>query len=83
MNGYFLSWIHHFSQTKLQYRSLLVTGFGDLAYNAKKNLLGAICVSNKTAYYLFSVNPNYSDAKDMVKLSRKSKWHSQYSQEER
>ena len=55
----------------------------DLTYNEKQNLFGAICVSNEIAYHLFSVDPNCKDAKGMMKLSRKSKWHSQYSKGDR
>ena len=56
----------------------LVTGTGDLTFNAKQNLLGAICLSNEIAYHLFSLDTNCSDTKNMVKLIRKSKWHPQY-----
>ena len=53
-------------------------GYGDLAYNAKRNLLGAISVSEKIAYHLFTVDTNSVNIKESVKLIRKSKWHSQY-----
>ena len=55
-----------------------MTGWGDLTYNKKRNLLGAISVSGKIAYHLFTVDANYINIKECVKLIRKSKWHSQY-----
>ena len=61
---------------------LLVTGYGDLTYNSKRNLFGAMCQSEKTAYHLFSFNTDSVNAKDVVKLSRRSKWHSQYSRKQ-
>ena len=52
--------------------------YGDLTYNTKRNLLGAISVTGKIAYHLFTVNTNCSNLKDSAKLIRKSKWHPQY-----
>ena len=62
------------------YLLTLVTGFGDLTYNTKRNLLGAISVSGKIAYHLFSVDANCSTLQESVKLIRKSKWNSWHSQ---
>ena len=63
----------------LIYSSLLVTGLGDVTYNPRRNFLGAMCVAWKIAYYLYSFGTSKSDG--IVKLIRKSKWHSQYSTE--
>ena len=52
-----------------------------MTYNTKQGFLGAISVTNEIAYHLFSVNADCSDAKNVVKLTRKSKWHSQHSEE--
>ena len=57
---------------------IIDTGFGDLTYNSKRNLLGAISVSGKIAYHLFFVDTNCLNIKKSVKLIRKSKWHLQY-----
>ena len=51
----------------------LDTGFGDLTYNIKRNLLGAISLSGKIAYHLFTVDTNCRNIKESVKLIRKSK----------
>ena len=61
---------------------VLVTGFGDLTYNTKRNLLGAISISNEIAYHLFSVDINGLNIKGSIKLIRKSRWHSQYGHNE-
>ena len=61
---------------------VIVTGYGDLTYNTRRNLLGAISVGGKITYHLFSVNTNCVNVKESIKLMRKSKWHSQYSNEE-
>ena len=44
----------------------------------KKHLLGAISLSEKIAYHLFTVDTNSVNIKESVKLIRKSKWQSQY-----
>ena len=53
-------------------------GWGDLTYNTKRNLLGAISLGGKIAYHIFAVDANYLNIKESVKLIRKSRWHSQY-----
>ena len=62
--------IHHF----------LVTGNGDVAYNPRRNTLGAISVEGKINYHLY--NFTTSKAGNIVKLIRKSKWQSKYTDEE-
>ena len=56
---------------------LLVTGQGDVAYNPRRNILGAMCVEVKIAYHLYSFGTSRADG--IVKLIKKSRWHSQYS----
>lgn len=59
--------------------SLIVTGVGDVTYNSRRGLLGAISLNGKIAYHLYNIEfisaqkSGYSG-----KLLRKSKWHSQY-----
>lgn len=59
---------------------LLVTGYGDVAYNLRRSILGALCVGKKTAYHLFMINDNFSAIDDAVaaKFCLKSKWRAQY-----
>ncbi len=52
---------------------------GDVSYNSRRSILGAIPVAERIAYHLFAIDTSGSNAGDIVKLSRKSKWHSQYS----
>lgn len=56
-----------------------MTGYGDLSYNARRGILGAISLEGKIAYHLYNINPWNTD--DTVTLSRRTKWHSQYSTE--
>ena len=56
----------------------IVVGHGDFTYNTKRNLLGAISLSGKIAYHIFTVDANCPKIKESVRLTRKSKWHSQY-----
>ena len=55
------------------------TGYGDITYNSRRGILGAIPLDQKISYHLFNVGSNASKTKDIVKLIRKSKWHYQYS----
>ena len=52
----------------------LVTGHGDVTYNPRRGILGAISVGGKISYHLY----NFAMGKtgDVVKLVRKSQWHS-------
>ncbi len=54
-------------------------GWGDVTYNYRRSILGAIPVGGRTAYHLFTIDTSTSNAGDIVKLNRKSKWHSQHS----
>ena len=51
---------------------------GDVSYNAKRGMFGAISLVGRTSYHLFSVNSRSSDPRDIVKLCRQSKWHPQH-----
>ena len=55
------------------------TGLGDITYNSRRRILGAVPIYGKISYHLFNVDSNASKTKEIVKLIRKSKWHSQYS----
>lgn len=57
---------------------MLETGFGDVTYNSRRGLLGAISVEKETAYHLYHVG--YSSQKNnyCVKLLKKSKWQPQF-----
>ena len=56
----------------------LGTGY-DITYNSRRGILGAITLGREISYHLFNVDSNASKTKDIVKLIRKSKWHSQHS----
>ncbi len=60
----------------------LAVGFGDVTYNSRRSILGAIPVTGRIAYHLLTVDISASNADNIVKLSRKSKWDSQYSTKE-
>ena len=57
----------------------LGTGDGDITYNSRRGILGAVPVDQKISYHLFDVDSNATKTKDIVKLTRKSKWHFQQS----
>ena len=57
----------------------LGTGYGDITYNSRRIILGAASFYGKISYHLFNVGSDVSKTKDIVKLTRKSKWHSQQS----
>ena len=59
---------------------ILVTGYGDVTYNPRRGFLGTIPVTGKIAYHLY--NFTTEKAGNIVKLIRKSKWHSQYNSKE-
>ncbi len=59
----------------------LGVGFGDMTYNSRRSILGAIPVGETIAYHLFTIDTSASNAGGIVKLNRKSKWYSQYSTE--
>ena len=56
----------------------IVTGFGDITYNSRRSIFGAMPIKGKIEYHLFSVDIYPSKIQDMVRLCRKSKWHSQH-----
>ena len=56
-----------------------MTGHGDVTYNPRRNILGAVPVRGKITYHLNDIAAGKGG--NYVKLIRKSKWHSQYSKE--
>lgn len=57
---------------------LLDAGWGDVAYNMRRGILGGIPIGGRIAYHLFLVDENASRTDEIAKLCRKSKWHYQY-----
>ena len=62
-----------------------VTGFNitangsiDMTYNSRRNIFGAIPLRGNIVYHLFKVDVGASKLKDIVRLCRKTKWHSQH-----
>ena len=60
--------------------SPLLAGNGDVSYNPRRTILGAMGFGGKIAYQLYNLDTWKSDG--IVKLNRKSRWHSQYSTKE-
>ena len=60
--------------------SFLVTGNGDVTYNPRRNILGAIPIEGEIVYHLYQFPTSKAD--NNVKLIRKSRWHTQYRTEE-
>ena len=59
------------------------TGWSNLnLQHEEESLLGVINLSGKIACHLFSVDTHYVNIKESLKLIRKSRWHSQYSNED-
>ena len=56
----------------------LETGDGDITYNSRRGILGAVPLDEKISCRLFNVGSTTSKTNEIVKLIRKSKWHSQY-----
>jgi len=56
-----------------------VVGDGDVTYNSRRGILGAIPAAGRISYHLFTFDTSASNAGGIVKLNRKSKWHSEYS----
>lgn len=60
----------------------LETGFGDVTYNSRRNILGSISLGGKISYHLYNIEYGGQKSNYCVKLLRKSKWHSEYSNNE-
>ena len=58
--------------------SVTETEPGDVTYNSRRNLLGAIPSGGQIAYHLFNIEYNALKSNYSVKLLRKSKWLPQY-----
>lgn len=61
----------------------LVTGPGDVSYNLRRDLLGAISLERKIAYHLFGIDHAGQKYNSGAKLLKKAKWHSQYDTDNR
>ena len=59
---------------------ILVTGYGDVTFNPRRSILGAISIGGEAAYHLYDFATGKADI--IAKFIRKSRWHSQYSTEE-
>lgn len=57
----------------------VVTGYGDVTTNMRRSILGAISLQDKIAYHLLTIDAASFKNDEIVKLSRKSQWHPQYS----
>ena len=53
----------------------LEVGQGDVTYNSRRNLLGAICVGDQITYHLFKLETHSLRHGDIATLCRRSKWH--------
>lgn len=51
------------------------TGQGDVSYNVRRNVIGALPLEGKITYHLFTLDPHASKSSAIVKLCRKSAWH--------
>ena len=61
----------------------LVTGYGDVTYNSRRNLLGAMAVGTDIDYHLFMISANSPNASNSAaKLCRKAKSYNQYRESE-
>lgn len=53
----------------------LEPGYGDVTYNARRNILGAIGLQGKIEYHLFSIQSGNQKDNHTLKLLRKARWH--------
>ena len=72
-------WLFFYLYLLNNYIFFLDTGYGDITYNSRRGILGAVPLYGKISYHLFNVDSNASNTNDIVKRTRKSKWHSQQS----
>lgn len=56
-----------------------MTGWGDMTYNSRRNILAAISVAQEISYHLFKIDTSATRAGQIARLYRKAQWHSQYS----
>ncbi len=59
-----------------------MVGPGDVTYNPRRSILGAIPVAGRIAYHLFTIDASASNAGSVVKLNRKTRWSQHYSTQE-
>lgn len=58
-----------------------MTGYGDVSYNSRRNILGAISLDKKVAYHLWVIEYSQQKNNYNIKLLQKAKWHQFYSTE--
>lgn len=58
-----------------------MTGYGDVSYNSRRNILGAISLDKKVAYHLWIIEYSQQKNNYNIKLLQKAKWHQFYSTE--
>ena len=63
------------------YFQFLVVADGDVTFNARRNILGSICLQGKIAYHLHGIHYSGRTGGYSAQLFRKSKWHEQCSTE--
>ena len=56
----------------------LATSYGDLTYNTRRNVLGAIPLTGKIAYHLWIIEYSGQRSNYDIKLLRKSRWPVQH-----
>ncbi len=56
-----------------------MVGNGDVTYNSRRSILGAIPVAGRIAYHLFTIDTGASNAGGIVKLNRKTRWSPYFS----
>ena len=57
---------------------LPATGYGDMAYNSRRELLGAIPVHEKITYHLFDIGYEGKSNSYRAKLLRNTRWHPEH-----
>ena len=78
LNRFFTTNLFNINIKNNNFLLALDTGWGDLTYNTKRNLLGAISLSGRISYHLFFVDTTCLNIKESIKLLRKSKWDPKY-----
>ena len=60
----------------------LETCSGDVTYNTRRNILGALSVTDKISYHLFNVEYSQKEKSSYnVRVLKKAKWHPQQATE--
>lgn len=59
----------------------LVTGFGDVAYNSRRGILGAVAAEREIGLHLWNIGYCGQKSNFEVKLLKQMKWHPEYNDE--